>query len=186
MTTLFWPAREFLPGYVDALQRGWSPDNVRVAEAAREQLANIAADAAAFLASLVDKEAKGEPIRLPDGTTVQRLPGYARWIWDGEFCGAISIRWARGTEALPPHCLGHIGYSVVPWKRRRGYATAALRQMLPDAKAEGLKYVELVTDHDNVASQRVIEANGGVKIEEFIKPAVYGHNRRGFRYRVTL
>jgi len=193
---LVWPAAEYLPGYVDALERGWSPDNVRGAEAAREQLEKIATDADAFLASLVDREAKGDPIRLPDGTTVERLPGYNRWIWDGEFCGAIGFRWARGnpgaaapgvvTEALPPHCLGHIGYSVVPWKRGRGYATRALAELLPDAKAEGLKYVELVTDHDNVPSQRVIEANGGVLVEEFIKPAIYGHNKRGFRYRVSL
>jgi len=183
---LVWPAAGYLPGYVDALKRGWSPDNVRREEAAREHLEKIALDAGAFLASLVDREAKGDPITLPDGTTVERLPGYARWMWEGEFCGAVGFRWARGTEALPPHCLGHIGYSVVPWKRGRGYATQALREILPDAKAEGLKYVELVTDHDNVPSQRVIEANGGVKIEEFIKPAVYGHNKRGFRYRVTL
>src|SRR6185503_3048860 len=179
--TLVWPAIEYLPGYVDALKRGWSPDNVRGDEAAREQLAKIAADADAFLASLVDKEAKGDPIVLPDGTTVERLPGYARWIWDGEFCGAIGFRWTRGTEALPPHCLGHIGYAVVPWKRGRGCATFALRALLPDAKAEGLRYVDLVTDHDNVASQRVIEANGGVLVEEFIKPAVYGHDKRGYR-----
>ena len=183
---LVWPAGEYLPGYVDALNRGWSPDNVRGAEAAREHLEKIAADADAFLASLVDREARGGPIALPDGTTVARLPGYHRWIWDGEFCGIVGFRWAPGTEALPPHCLGHVGYSVVAWKRGRGYATRALRELLPDAKAEGLEYVELVTDHDNVASQRVIEANGGVLVEEFIKPAVYGHNKRGFRYRVTL
>ncbi|HYM24484.1 MAG TPA: GNAT family N-acetyltransferase [Vicinamibacterales bacterium] len=193
---LVWPARVYLSGYVDALKRGWSPDNERGEEAALEQLAKIDADADAFLASLVDREAKGGRIPLPDGTTVERLPGYNRWLWDGEFCGVIGFRWARGnrgagapgvvTEALPPHCLGHIGYSVVPWKRGRGYATQALRELLPDAKAEGLKYVELVTDHDNVVSQRVIEANGGVRIEEFIKPAVYGNNKRGFRYRVQL
>jgi predicted acetyltransferase len=183
---LVWPAREHLAGYVDALNRGWSPDNVRGATAAREQLERIAADADAFLASLVDREARGGPIALPDGTAVARLPGYQRWIWDGEFCGVVGFRWAPGTEALPPHCLGHVGYAVVPWKRGRGYATRALGALLPDAKAEGLKYVELVTDHDNAASQHVIEANGGVLVEEFIKPAVYGHNKRGFRYRVTL
>ncbi|HMD35329.1 MAG TPA: GNAT family N-acetyltransferase [Vicinamibacterales bacterium] len=183
---LVWPAREYLPGYVDALTRGWSPDNVRGADAAREQLEKIAADADAFLASQVDRDAKGDPITLPDGTSVPRLPGYVRWMWDGDFCGVVGFRWAHGTEALPPHCLGHIGYSVVPWKRDRGYATEALREILPEARTEGLKYVELVTDHDNVPSQRVIEANGGVKVEEFIKPAVYGARKRGLRYRVNL
>ena len=182
---LVWPAREYLSGYVDALERGWSPDNVRREAVALEHLEKITANADAFLASLVDKEAKGDPIVLPDGTTVQRLPGYNRWIWDGEFCGAIGFRWARGTEALPPHCLGHIGYAVVPWKQRRGYATRALREILPDARAEGLAFVELVTDRDNVASQRVIEANGGVVVEEFTKAPVYG-SKPAYRYRVSL
>ena len=127
--TLVWPSRDYLPGYVSALERGWSPDNMRGEPAAQEELEQIAADADAFLASLVDKEARGEPITLPDGTTVPRLPGYRRWLWDGEFCGTIWLRWQRGTEALPPYCLGHIGYAVVPWKQGRGYATRALREI---------------------------------------------------------
>ena len=43
------PSREWLPGYVAALETGWSPDNLR-AEVAREQLDAIAKDADAFLA----------------------------------------------------------------------------------------------------------------------------------------
>jgi predicted acetyltransferase len=153
--------------------------------AAREELERIAADADAFLASLVDREATGDPITLPDGTTVPRLPGYRRWIWDGEFCGSIGLRWQRGTEALPPYCLGHIGYAVVPWKQRRGYATRALREVLLEARAEGLRYVEITTDPDNLPSRRVIEANGGVLVEEFVKPAALG-GKPGLRYRVNL
>jgi predicted acetyltransferase len=182
---LVWPAREYLPGYSAALERGWSSDNLRVEAAAREELARIAADPDAFLASLVDREAAGGPITVPDGTTVERLPGYARWIWDGEFCGTVGFRWRPGTEALPPHCLGHIGYSVVPWKRRRGYATQALREMLRDAKAEGLRYVEITTPTVNIASQRVILANGGVLVEEFVTLASLG-GKRQLRYRVQL
>ena len=102
--TLVWPSREYLPGYVAALERGWSPDNVRGVAAAQEELARIAVNADAFLASLIDREAAGGPITLPDGTTVPRLPGYRRWLWDGEFCGSIGLRWQPGTEALPPYC----------------------------------------------------------------------------------
>ncbi len=182
---LVWPARDYLPGYVAALERGWSADNLRGEAAAREELARIAADPDAFLASLVDREAAGEPIALPDGTTVSRLPGYRRWMWDGEFCGSIGFRWQRGTEALPPHCLGHIGYAVVPWKRGRGYATRALHDVLQDAKAEGLRYVEITTQPENVPSQRVILANGGLLVEEFVTPAAVG-GRRELRYRVQL
>jgi predicted acetyltransferase len=181
---LVWPAREHLASYVDALERGWSPNNVNP-EAGRAELKRIAADADAFLASLVDLEAKGEPIALPDGTTAPRLPGYRRWMWDGEFCGSIGFRWQPGTTALPPHVLGHIGYTVVPWKRRRGYATRALELLVNNVRVEcpGLDYVELTTNVDNTASQRVIEANGGVRIERFTLPAYYGA-LEDFRYRI--
>ena len=183
-STLVWPAREYLSGYVAALERGWSPNNLRP-EAAQEELQLVAANADAFLASMVDREAVGSPIALPDGTEVPRLPGYRRWIWDGEFCGVINFRWQRGTEALPPHCLGHIGYAVVPWKRRRGYAAHALGELLGDVPAEGLRYVELTTPPHNVASRRVIEANGGVLVEEFITPAALGA-RPELRFRIDL
>jgi len=182
---LVWPSLEYLPSYRAALERGWSPDNVRGQITTEQELARIAADADAFLASLVDREAVGDPITLPDGSKVSRLPGYRRWMWDGEFCGSIGFRWQPGTEALPPHCLGHIGYAVVPWKRGRGYATRALGEMLREARSEGLRYVEITTQPDNVASQRVITANGGVLIGEFVTPPALGSHRE-LRYRVHI
>lgn len=122
------PTLEHLPGYVAALQRGWSPDNIRGAAAAREALARIEKDPRAFVERLEDREAKGPPVELPDGTLAKRLPGYQRWLWDGEFCGVIGFRWRPGTSELPAYVLGHIGYAVVPWKRQLGYATSALAQ----------------------------------------------------------
>jgi len=153
--------------------------------AADEELAEIAKDSAAFLSSLVDRGATGKPITLPDGSEVERLPGYRRWLWDGEFCGSIGFRWQRGTEVLPPYCLGHIGYAVVPWKQGRGYAREALRQLLPEARAEGLRYVEITTEPENIASRRAIEANGGMLVEHFTKPPQYG-GTPGLRYRIML
>lgn len=85
----------------------------------------------------------------------------------------------------PPHVLGHIGYAVVPWKRGLGYATLALGLILPHARAEGLPYVEITTDPENVASQKSILANGGVLVERFTKPAEYGHVD-GLRFRIDL
>ena len=181
---LVWPASQYLPGYIHALQQGWSPDNLRP-QAAAEQLARIAEDPDRFLFEQVDREAKGPPIILPDGRTVPRLPGYSRWMWDGEFCGTIGFRWQPGTTELPPYCLGHIGYSVVPWKRQRGYATRALQLLLPEARSEGLEYVELTCDTDNLASQRVVEANGGELIERFHKSADHG-GAETMRFRIVL
>lgn len=179
------PARTYLSGYVEALRRGWSPDNERGDAEAREQLERIALDPDAFLGSLVDREPGDRRVTLPDGTTVPRLPGYQRWMWDGEFCGSIGFRWQPGSSRLPDYCLGHIGYAVVPWKQGRGYAKEALRLLLPDARAEGLDYVEITTDPDNIASQRVIEANGGVLVERFKKLPMF-RRAEGLRYRIAL
>ena len=145
------------------MKQGWSPDNLRP-EAASEQLAQIERDPGRFLRGQVDREAKGPPVTPPYNSTAPRLPGYCLWMWDGEFCGSIGLRWQPGTTELPAYCLGHVGYSVVPWKRRRGYATRALHLLLPYARAEGLPYIELTTDADNLPSQRVIEANGGTLV----------------------
>ena len=168
------PAPEHLDGYADALRRGWSPETERP-EAAAEMLAALEADPAAFLAGQDDPDGAGPPIVLPDGSTVPRLPGLNRWMWDDDgFAGSIGLRWQPGTSALPPTCLGHIGYAVVPWKQRRGYATAALRDLLPLAREVGLPSVDVTTDPQNTASQRVVLANGGRLVGEQPLPPEHG------------
>ena len=179
------PCFEYLPSYKSALERGWGPDNYREREVAREQLAKIAADAETFLKQLDDPHALAGPVILPDGKQIQRLPGFNRWMWDGEFCGTFNFRWQNGTPELPPYVLGHIGFSVVPWKRKLGYATRGLALLLLEARAQGLGYVELTTSPDNIASQKTILANGGIFIERFTKNAAYGGDE-GLRFRIVF
>jgi predicted acetyltransferase len=178
------PGRDHLAAYVAALERGWSPDNVRGRATAEAHLARIAEDPEAFLASLDDR-APTATIELPDGTIVPRLPGFVRWIWDGDLVGSINLRWQPGTGDLPPHVLGHVGFAVVPWKRRRGYASRALALILPEARTLGLPWIELTTDPENVPSQRTIEKNGGILIERFEKPPAYGGGP-SLRFRIPL
>ncbi|HSN20476.1 MAG TPA: GNAT family N-acetyltransferase, partial [Usitatibacter sp.] len=163
-----------MPSYVDALRRGWSYDSHRTEETIREDLESIARDAAGFVAGQTDREGKGPPVILPDGSRVPRLPGYRLWMWDGDFCGAIQLRWRPGSHALPPYCLGHIGYGVVPWKRGRGLAKRALGLLRERVRREGLRYADIVADLDNAVSQKVIVANGGVAFERFRTPAECG------------
>jgi len=179
------PTTALLPSYVSALEAGWSPDNVRKKVAPREQLHAIELNAEAFVNSLDDPSASGGPIPLPDGSTVARLPSIVRWIWDGDVSGAIGFRWQAGTAKLPPYVLGHIGFSVVPWKRCNGYAKQALNLMLGEARLQGLSYVELTVDPENIASQRVIAACSGVLVERFKKAAAYGFAET-LRYRIVL
>ena len=92
------------------------------------------------------------------------VPATFYWVVDDAepdtYLGSIAVR-----HGLTPFLLevgGHIGYSVRPSARRRGVATEALRQVLPHAAALGIDPALLTCDIDNVASARVIEANGGV------------------------
>ena len=152
------PDRSLLDAYTAALEAGWSPNSTR--DVCAEQLAAIRADAQAFLAEFEERE--GRTVTLPGGQVVARLPGPVFWIVDDAFCGAINLRYLPGTLDLPPHVSGHIGFSVVPWKRRQGVASAALRLLLPIAKARGLERALITCDEDNVGSRRVIEGAGGL------------------------
>ncbi len=57
---------------------------------------------------------------------------------------------------------GHIGYSVRPDERRKGYGKEMLRQTLQSCKNHGLSKVMITCDSINIASEKTIIANGGV------------------------
>ena len=57
---------------------------------------------------------------------------------------------------------GHIGYTVRPGERRKGYATQMLRLDLRECEKRGIGRVLITCRPQNVASERAIQANGGV------------------------
>lgn len=57
---------------------------------------------------------------------------------------------------------GHIGYSVRPTERRKGYATLMLQKALPFCRGIGLHKVLVTCLKDNEGSRRTILHNGGV------------------------
>jgi len=57
--------------------------------------------------------------------------------------------------------------------------------VLEDARRRDLDWVELTTTEDNIPSQRVIQANGGVLLGAFEKSPHYGGGR-ALRWRIQL
>lgn len=89
------------------------------------------------------------------------VPVTELWYVDGTtYIGTVVIR-HHLTPALEL-VGGHVGYHVVPHHRRHGHATRMLAEALLHCRRLGIRQVLVTCSPDNVASRRVIEANGGV------------------------
>jgi len=78
---------------------------------------------------------------------------------DGKLVGTFQIR-----HRLTPHLErigGHIGYSVAPDERNRGYATQMLMLGLDECKKLGIKKVRVSCVKANIPSGKVIKKCGG-------------------------
>ncbi|MBQ7865711.1 MAG: GNAT family N-acetyltransferase [Clostridia bacterium] len=78
---------------------------------------------------------------------------------DGRILGMIQVRHYLN-DYLRDYA-GHIGYSVRPSERRKGVATAMLREVLPFCKSIGLDKVMIACEPDNPGSRGTILNNGG-------------------------
>ena len=79
---------------------------------------------------------------------------------DGQAVGFLNIRLCLNDFLLEEG--GHIGYSIRPSERGKGYAKEALRQGLQVAKEKNIKKALVTCSTGNPASRAVIVANGGV------------------------
>ena len=108
----------------------------------------------------IEKSLAGkDPARVPAGLVPATQYIYVQEK-DNRVVGMLQIR----------HCFndnlrlygGHVGYSVRPDERRKGYATAMLRDALPRCRELGLRDVLITCFRDNEGSRRTILHNGGV------------------------
>ena len=108
-------------------------------------------------------------IGVPEGW----VPHTTFWlIEDGEIVGVSSLR-HRMTEKLKL-AGGHIGFGVRPSAQGRGVAKELLSQTLGKAAELGITEALLICLKENIASARVIQANGGTLESEYLVPEYAG------------
>ena len=77
----------------------------------------------------------------------------------GQALGFLNLRLRLNDYLLEKG--GHIGYSIRPSERGKGYAKESLRQGLQVAKGKNIKRALVTCSTENPASRAVILANGG-------------------------
>lgn len=134
---------------------------------ARAAHAELAAEAFDFLLEAPGSSDWASHLRRLDDIRmgVNVPPGYVAATFlvaevDGRLAGRVSIR-----HALTPWLAewgGHIGFGVRPAFRRRGVATALLREGVRVAATVGVEQALVTCDAGNAASAATIERCGGV------------------------
>lgn len=101
-------------------------------------------------------------LRQEMGLASQGVPAIQYVAFDerNQALGFLNLRLRLNASLLEKG--GHIGYSVRPSQRGKGYAKEMLKQAVSFAISKNIKAILVTCDEANAASRAVIMANGGV------------------------
>ena len=114
---------------------------------------------------------------MPTGQIVPKVPFSVFWLVEGdEFIGETHVRHKLNDYLIKEG--GNVGYGIRPSRQGQGYGKLILALALDECRRIGLARVLLTCLQDNVASARIIEANGGELENVIAYPAGRGPLRR--------
>ncbi len=149
------PSTKFKDSFIEAVRELQNETTTMTTRRYRElSTAELETDFESF----VQKECShAEGKNQPEGY----VPQSEFWLVENaEYIGHVGIR-----HELNEHLKaigGHIGYSIRPSKRGKGYGNKILELALPKAKELGIDRVLLTCDATNIPSRKLIEKNGGI------------------------
>jgi predicted acetyltransferase len=84
---------------------------------------------------------------------------------------------------VPENMANHIYYEINPEYRGKGYGKKILTLGLEKAQELGLDEIYITCMEDNLASKKIIEANGGVFVQETMILSV---GKKMLKYKIIL
>lgn len=153
MPLLAAPAEHYKASYIEAIREFHAEGRYTDLDCAW-----LEAHFASFAAELCERAATAGPGQVRNTIL---------WLVDGRtYIGRVSIRHELNLALF--RFGGHIGYDIRPSLRRQGHGRTILRLALAHARRLGLRRVMLTCDSTNIGSRRIIEANGGVFLDEHL------------------
>lgn len=110
-----------------------------------------------FLEYLEKNKNMAEGINLKEGLVPQTI----YWLVINEKPVGIGKLRDYLTDVLRKNG-GHIGYTIRPSERGKGYGTLILSELLKKAKEKGIEKALLTINEDNILSRKVVEGNGAI------------------------
>ncbi len=148
------PSIEYQTSFREAL---WEFKKEEKKQEIENELVKLFESAGRFEEFVETLRGRAEGKFLPEGY----VPNSFFWLVEGEkFIGWLDIR-----HRLNDHLReigGHIGYTIRPSERGKGYGNKILELALPKARELGITKIRITCSADNIASARIIEKNGGV------------------------
>lgn len=173
MLKLVLPSKKYIKEGIAAIKERYKEGEISLKDFNNEMKKRK--NASAFLKKLKDEK---NGINLEKGRVAQII----YWLIDDKkYVGRLHLRKKLNKQLRVRG--GNVGYEIRPSERKKGYGAEILRLGLLKAKAQGFKKILIDCRESNIASKKIIEANGGIFIDRM---KVEGEGPASINYYINI